>query len=344
MPARTCQLQIRLTPDEKAALKRRASAAGMTVSRYVLEHALPKTGREVGRMVADLSASPGAAHALRPLADLIEAIPGADFHEALADSALDDLEPVSRNHVAALVEQAAHGKGVDPPEWVDRVTPLDRPHFWWALPSLRPHQVRVTPVPFKRRGIFLDPASSRSVTLENEPADHAAKSTSEATRRLVVLNTVLNRLELRLEFYSMGGAVLSQAFTASPSTAHVKGLFQRESLAREAVTAAAEGEGWEPGWLESAVQECLAGDARGVRYLELSNVAVFAPRPDYVLALKIGALRAGSDPVAIDDLRYALRALNVTSVDGALEVAERYFSKRQIPGDARATLKALLRS
>ncbi len=63
-----------------------------------------------------------------------------------------------RNYVAAMVEQAAHMKRVRPPAWTARVEPLETPWFATSLESLRLHLLRASPVPFKRRNLFVDSA------------------------------------------------------------------------------------------------------------------------------------------------------------------------------------------
>jgi hypothetical protein len=55
-----------------------------------------------------------------------------------------------------MVEQACARKGEEHPEWTSAVSPLDRPRFVVELESLRPHLLRASPVPFKRRNIFID--------------------------------------------------------------------------------------------------------------------------------------------------------------------------------------------
>ena len=69
-----------------------------------------------------------------------------------------DLRGLSRyvqNYVAAMIELAAHQKGVAAPGWVREVPPLEEPHFATALGGLRLHLLQVSPVPFKRRNIFV---------------------------------------------------------------------------------------------------------------------------------------------------------------------------------------------
>jgi uncharacterized protein (DUF1778 family) len=159
MGTRTSQLQIRVTPAEKAALQRLASAAGETVSGYVLSRVLPSTELELAHLLSEL-AEPGADRRglLRRLERTLETVAPADLAETLPAPEPGALTAVLMNCVAALVETAAHRKGVRPPSWVSAVPPLPRPHFGWPLRSLRPHQIRVSPVPFKRRNVFFDPA------------------------------------------------------------------------------------------------------------------------------------------------------------------------------------------
>jgi hypothetical protein len=344
MPARSSQLQIRITNEQKAALKRLARSAGMTVSAYVLTQALPGAGREVDRILAEL---PGAGDGQRSLlADLETLVLGCspeDFGEALADVALEGFPPTLANQVAAMVEDAAHLKGVDPPPWVDEVPPLDRPRFGWPLSSLRPHQLRVTPVPYKRRQIFFDPATRKPAEGSGGHAGPPPPTVAEPLRRLGLLGDELAIQELKVEFYFLGGAILFQAFQAKPSTAQVAALLEPAIRVREALARLAEREGWLREWVHGAVRGQLAGGAGPLgRYVELPNLAAFVPRPEYVLALKVAALALDAGPRALDDLRYVLRILNVSSAEAALEIAGRYFSERQLPGAARETLEGLL--
>jgi len=160
MGARSSQLQIRVTPAEKAALKRLATAAGESVSTYVLSRVLPSEERVVAALY-DALAEKGRDHraTLAELARVLEAMPSVELQERVPAPDAGALGPVLLNSIAALVETAAHRKAVDPPDWVAAVPPLSRPHFGWALRSLRPHQLRVAPIPFKRRNLYFDPTT-----------------------------------------------------------------------------------------------------------------------------------------------------------------------------------------
>lgn len=159
MDAKTSQLQIRVSPAEKAALQRLARAAGTSVSAYVLGRALPAAGSRVANAVRRLSqpeVDPGAA--LEELAAALGALEGPELTDQVPEPDLELVPPLTLNRAAALVELAAHHGDVDPPEWTLAVEPLDHPHFIWSLASLRAYQMRVAPIPFKRRNVFFDPA------------------------------------------------------------------------------------------------------------------------------------------------------------------------------------------
>jgi hypothetical protein len=55
-----------------------------------------------------------------------------------------------------MVEQAAALGGVKGPDWVVEIPPLESPYFATDFRSLRPHLLRESPIPFKRRNLFVD--------------------------------------------------------------------------------------------------------------------------------------------------------------------------------------------
>jgi hypothetical protein len=69
---------------------------------------------------------------------------------------LEALPEYERNYVAAMVELACARRDRPPPAWTTDVRPLERPRFGTELKSVRPHLLRASPVPFKRRNIFID--------------------------------------------------------------------------------------------------------------------------------------------------------------------------------------------
>ena len=156
MSAKSQQLQIRIAPAQKAALRRLAHAAGLDVSGYVLARVLPPGPERFAGILLALGDDADRRFALAELNDFLHSCAPVQFAEAVARADLGELSPFVQNYVAAMVEQAAGHKGVAPPAWVRDVIPLAEPHFATPLRSLRLHLLHAAPVPFKRRNIFVD--------------------------------------------------------------------------------------------------------------------------------------------------------------------------------------------
>lgn len=152
------QLQIRVTPDEKAALKRLARAAGLDVSGYVLSRTLPKARLRFGELVRGLRDGEDPRFVLAELNDLLAGLSPVQLADAvaLAPPEIWEISALVQNYVAAMVEQASQQRDVAAPSWVRDVAPLERPYFATPLRGLRLHLLRAAPVPFKRRNIFVD--------------------------------------------------------------------------------------------------------------------------------------------------------------------------------------------
>ena len=154
--SRTEQLQVRVTPAEKAALKRLAQRAGQGVSAYVLSRALPKARLRFEELLRSLADEGERRFALAELNDLLARLTRAEFLDAVSGAPNQDFSAYWQNYLAAMVEQAAQQKDVSPPQWLSAIEPLTEPHFVVPLLSLRLHLLRAAPVPFRRRNIFVD--------------------------------------------------------------------------------------------------------------------------------------------------------------------------------------------
>ncbi len=158
MSTKSQQLQIRVTPAQKATLKRLAREAGQEVSTYVLSRVLPEARVRFGDVIRALRVGEDHRFALAELNDLLSDLTRVQLPDAVAVAPpqMRDLSPLLLNYVAAMVEQACHQRDVPPPSWGRAVLPLEAPYFATPLRSLRLHLLRTAPVPFKRRNLFVD--------------------------------------------------------------------------------------------------------------------------------------------------------------------------------------------
>ena len=155
--ARSTQLQIRVTPAEKAAIARAARRAGIGMSEYVLGRALPDQAVQWREWLRQLVRSDGAKIALAGLSTWLAGLGAGELPGAI-DSAPQGLSDFHTNYVAARAEHLCAARGVDAPAWTREVAPLARPVFASGLASLRLHLLTHSPAPFRRRNLFVDTA------------------------------------------------------------------------------------------------------------------------------------------------------------------------------------------
>ena len=155
--ARSTQLQIRVTPAEKAAIARAARRAGVGMSEYVLGRALPDQAVQWREWLRQLVRSDGAKIALAGLSTWLAGLGAGELPGAI-DSAPQGLSDFHTNYVAAMAEHLCAARGVDAPAWTREVAPLARPVFASGLASLRLHLLTHSPAPFRRRNLFVDTA------------------------------------------------------------------------------------------------------------------------------------------------------------------------------------------
>ena len=165
---------------------------------------------------------------------------------------------------------------------------------------------------------------------------------AEIRRLFDLLNDELAREDVRAELYLVGGAVMCLALNARPATRDVDAYFQPTRDVREAAARVAAAADVPESWLNDAVKGFLSPKGEFDPYLELPNLAVFVALPTYLLAMKCASMRLGAEFHDLDDVRYLLRYLNITSAEEALRVVTRYFDESQLLPKTRLVLEELL--
>lgn len=72
------------------------------------------------------------------------------------------------------------------------------------------------------------------------------------------------------------------------------------------------------------------------------HLRVFVARPTYLLAMKCAAMRLSAEFHDLDDVRYLLRYLNVSTRADALRIVTQYFDQSQLPAKTQFALEELL--
>lgn len=165
---------------------------------------------------------------------------------------------------------------------------------------------------------------------------------ADIRRLLELLDAALAEEDAVGEVYLVGGAVMCLVLDARPATRDVDAFFRPTKLIREAAARVADRAGVPRSWLNDAVKAFLSPRGDFDPYLELPHLRVFVARPEYLLAMKCASMRLGEEFQDLDDVRFLLRYLNLTSADEALEIVTRYFDEKQLLPKTRLALEELL--
>lgn len=173
-------------------------------------------------------------------------------------------------------------------------------------------------------------------------AASVALTKADIARLFRLLNVELAHGDVEAEVYVVGGAVMCIALDARGATRDVDAVFKPAKLVREAASRVAAIADVPENWLNDAVKGYLSQRGDFDPFLELSHLRVFIAQPSYLLAMKCMAMRLSEEFHDLDDVRYLLRYLNITSAAEALAVVTAYYDEAQIPLRTRLALEELL--
>ncbi|HUS18887.1 MAG TPA: DUF6036 family nucleotidyltransferase [Terriglobales bacterium] len=141
------------------------------------------------------------------------------------------------------------------------------------------------------------------------------------------LNTELERRGLKGEICLYGGAVMCLVYNARPSTKDIDAVFAPAQEMRDAIVRVAEENSLDADWINDAVKGYVIKHEQRV-LLNLSNLQVYVPEPDYLLAMK--ALAARVDASDRQDVQVLIRALKITQADEVFRILRSYYPRHEI--------------
>lgn len=154
------------------------------------------------------------------------------------------------------------------------------------------------------------------------------------------LNVELRRAGVRGEIGICGGAVMCLVFNAREATKDVDAIFRPTKEIRAASKSVAGKLGVSEDWLNDAAKGYFLTQPPVREVLELSNLRVWAPQADYMLAMKCVSARYDSHD--IDDTRFLLQHLSITTVEQAYRIIEQYYPRKAVPPKTQYLLEEVL--
>lgn len=145
------------------------------------------------------------------------------------------------------------------------------------------------------------------------------------------LNKQLKQQEVIGDIVIFGGAYMVLALNARASTKDVDAIFKPVTEIRSAAIAVAAELNLPEDWINDGVKGFLPAKSSemGTKFLNYSNLRVWTPKPEYILAMKCMASRADSHD--LNDIKALIKHLGLDAADDVLNIISSYFPSRQIP-------------
>ena len=157
----------------------------------------------------------------------------------------------------------------------------------------------------------------------------------EITKYLTELNDELRLIDIRGEVSLYGGAVMVLAFSARVSTKDIDAVFEPVREVRNAAHKIADRHNLNLDWLNHAVKMFVVKHERELLF-ELSNLRVTIPEPDYLLAMKVMALRPETEDES--DADFLIERLGLKSKSDVLGIVADYYPNKEVSGRTVAWL------
>ena len=153
------------------------------------------------------------------------------------------------------------------------------------------------------------------------------------------VNDELAAQDVNGEICLYGGAVMCLVYKARPATKDIDAVFEPVKYIRSAIRKISERYDLPLDWLNYAVKMFVVEHEKRT-FLDLPNLKVFVPVPEYLLAMKILAARAES--FDLEDIEFLLGKLNLQTVEDALKIVKNYYPNKIVKPETRFLLEELL--
>jgi hypothetical protein len=165
-------------------------------------------------------------------------------------------------------------------------------------------------------------------------------SSDQIHSMLAALNTELCARKVQGEIGLCGGAVMCLVFNARESTKDVDAIFEPTREIRAAALVVAKQFGASDEWLNDAAKGFFLANTPRQEVLEFSNLRVWAPTAEYMLAMKCVSARFDSHDRG--DLQFLIEHLGLESAQEVFAVILQYYPRENVPAKTGFLVEELL--
>jgi Nucleotidyltransferase of unknown function (DUF6036) len=157
---------------------------------------------------------------------------------------------------------------------------------------------------------------------------------------LEALGDELTSQGVRGQIFIVGGAAMALAYSTRRITKDIDAVFEPKSAIYTAAAKVAEEHGLPEDWLNDAAKGFMPGEDEHARPVpEVRGIEITTASPQYLLAMKLMAMRFGEDD---EDIEILLRACGLHDVEDALDLLKRIYPSQEPPPKTRFFLEELL--
>jgi Nucleotidyltransferase of unknown function (DUF6036) len=164
------------------------------------------------------------------------------------------------------------------------------------------------------------------------------------TRKTIVaalqaLGDELTAQGVRGQIFVVGGAAMALAYSTRRVTRDIDAVFEPKSSIYAAAARVAAAQGLPEDWLNDAVKGFMPGvDDRARPVPDITGIEITTASPQYLLAMKLLAMRIGEDD---EDIEILLRECDLHSAEEALALLARVYPEREPAPKTRFFLEQL---
>lgn len=163
-------------------------------------------------------------------------------------------------------------------------------------------------------------------------------TSEEIEKYLSEINDELAAKNVIGEICIYGGAAMCLAFKARPATKDVDAIFEPVKIVRGAIYKIAEKYNLNQDWLNLAVKIFVVEHEKEILF-DFPNLKVFIPTADYLLAMKVLAMRAESFDAA--DVEFLIQRLGLKTIEDVLKIVADYYPKKEIKPETAFQLEEI---
>jgi hypothetical protein len=152
-------------------------------------------------------------------------------------------------------------------------------------------------------------------------------SRAEILEALQALGDELSRQGVRGQIFVVGGAAMALAYSTRRVTKDIDAVFEPKSAIYEAAAKVAEAHGLPEDWLNDAAKGFMPGTDEHPRPVpDIQGIEITTASPQYLLAMKLMAMRFGEDD---EDIEVLVRECGLHSAQEALELLKHMYPARE---------------